>query len=239
MEGDIAMRVAQNGGEVTRLIVGETYTLQFWLQNIGPYAIALPVAWDPSVVTVINPQTGEPVESGRRQAGDASGFHAGGKCYESDYDPWTYEPLYWNGRPVYSLNEEEGGYSYLNQEEGCYRFFYYVESPNAPMEAQLFLEINFKVIAEGDPDFHIATSADGGDKYDPAEPAGVSVVIPGGDDGAQEVTYGDSIKCPSIRVLTAEQAEEEASKPIDWDAIMQSDPNYSSRGEKQKEDIVQ
>jgi hypothetical protein len=239
MEGDIAMRVAQNGGEVTRLIVGETYTLQFWLQNIGPYAIALPIAWDPSVVTVINPQTGEAVESGRKQAGDASGFHAGSKCYESDWDPWTYEPLYWNGKPVYSLNEEEGGYSYLNQEAGSYRFFYYVESPTTPQEAQLFLEINFKVIAKGDPDFHIATSADGADRYDPAEPEGLSVVVPGGDDGAQEISYGSSVTCPSLKVYTAEEYEEEASKPIDWDALKQSDPNYSSQTETDKGDIVQ
>jgi hypothetical protein len=239
MEGDIAMRVTQNGGEVTRLIVGETYTLQFWLQNIGPYSIALPVAWDPSVVTVINPQTGKAVESGRKQAGDASGFHAGSKCYESGWDPWTYEPLYWNGKPVYSLNEEEGGYSYLDQEAGSYRFFYYVDSPNTPQEAQLFLEINFKVIGKGDPDFHIATSADGDGRYDPAEPDGLAVVVPGGDDGAQEIVYGTSVTCPSLRVLTASEAEEEASKPIDWDALLQSSPGYSSLGETEEAEIVQ
>jgi hypothetical protein len=240
MEGDIAMRVTQNGGEVTRLIVGETYTLQFWLQNIGPYSIALPVAWDPSVVTVINPQTGNAVESGRKQAGDASGFHAGSKCYESGWDPWTYEPLYWNGKPVYTLSEEDGGYSYLNQEAGSYRFFYYVDSPNAPNEAQLFLEINFKVIATGDPDFHIATSADGSGRYDPAEPDGLTVVVPGGDEGAQEIVYGTSVTCPSLRVLTAEEAEEEASKPIDWDALReQNQTNTTGKTDTDKGDIVQ
>lgn len=213
MQGDIAMRVMSNGAEVTRLVVGETYQLQFWLQNIAPYTITLPLAWDPNVVAVVDGTSSAPVSSGRKNDGEPTGFRAGSKCYESDYDWFTYEPLYWNGRPVYSADENNGAYPYLDQASGLYRLCYYVSAPNAPLEAQMFLEVNFRVLAKGDPNFHIATSADGPGRYDPAEPNGLSVVVPGGDKGAQYVSYGTDIFCPDLQVMTQAEYDEAASKP--------------------------
>lgn len=216
MQGDVAMRVTKDGAEVTRLIVGETYQLQFWLQNVGPYAITLPLCWDPGVVTVVDSRTGVPVTSGRKQEGEVTGFRAGSKCYESDYDPMTYESLYWNGQPVYSSGDVgEGGYPYLNAEAGCYRFFYYVSAPTPPMDAQMFLEVSFRVDAKGDPDFHIGSFLDGAGRFDPANPAGMSLLLPEGDNGAQETNYGTAVNCPKLRVLTPEEYRQEALTPED------------------------
>lgn len=216
MQDDVAMRVTQNGAEVTRLIVGETYQLQFWLRNISPYAITLPLNWDPAVVTVVDAQSGEPIPSGRKKAGEAAGFRAGSKCYESGYDPMTYAPLYWNGQPVYTSGEVgEGGYPYLNSELGHYRFFYYVSSPNAPAQAQLFLEVSFRIEAKGDPDFHLGSVFDGAERYDPASPEGLSVLLPGGDGEAQTQSYGSRIAGPTLTILTPEEYRQQAITPED------------------------
>lgn len=213
MQGDIAMRVVKDGAEVNRLIVGESYRLQFWLQNIGPYTITLPLAWDPNVVTIVDPGTGTPVSGGRKNDGEATGFRVGSKCYESDYDLFTYEPLYWNGRPVYSAGTEtEGAYPSIDRARGCYRLCYYVNAPNPPKEAQMFLELSFRVDAKGDPDFHIGTASDGAGRYDPAEPDGLSVVLPNGDEGAQYVSYGTDVKCPELQVMTQAEYDAESSK---------------------------
>ena len=230
MEGDIAIRFTQDGAETTRLVVGETYSIQFWLANIDPYAITLPLSWNPSIVTVIDRQTGEPIASGKKSEGEKTGFRAGSKCYESDYDIWTYEPLYWNGRPVYTSDEVgEGGYPYLNAEEGHYRFFYYDRSPNMPLDSQLFLEVFFRVEEKGDPDFHFATYRDGGDRYDPASEGGLTVILPDGDEGTETKTY-TKVKAPEIKVMTPEEYKNEATTPVDPDQKFPYDPSDYNPG---------
>lgn len=231
MTGDICARYTQNGAETTRLVVGETYSIQFWIANIDPYAITLPLSWNPSVVTVVDKLTGEPIETGKKYEGEKTGFRAGSKCYESGYDPWTFDSLYWNGRPVYTTDEVgEGGYPYINAERGHYRFFYYTSSPEMPMLEQLFLEVFFRVEEKGDPDFHIATYRDGDDRYDPSSDDGLTVVLPDGDEGAESKVYGTKIDFPQIKVMTPEEYRDEATTPVDPDQKFPYDPSTYNPG---------
>lgn len=218
MRGDLALRVTENGVDVARLVVGEEYKLQVWLQDIAPYAVMVPICWDPSVIEVINPNTGDAVESGKKTEKDVgngdAGFRTGSGCWGYGYDPRTYQPLYWNGRPVYTVSNEEdadAGYPYLNAERGSYRFFYYVTAPNAPAKAQMFIEISFRVIGVGDPDIHIASQSDGAGRYDPAQPDGASAVIADGDNGVVEMPYGTSVSAPDTRAMTKEDYDAQTS----------------------------
>lgn len=234
MQGDIAVRMTQTNVEMTRLVVGEVYVLQFWLQNVGPHSLVLPLCWDPAVVEVVDPKTGDPVESGRKADGEVSGFRAGSGCYDTGFDEMTYDPLYWNGRPVYTSGEVESteGYPYLNREGGHYRFCYYVDSPNAPAQAQMFLEVSFRAIGSGDPNFHIATSADGEGRYDPAEPNGLELLMPGGEGESSVVNYTDSVVFPVLTVKTEEEyrAEEEAAREPEPSESAEPDNRPSAPG---------
>ena len=51
--GDVGVRYAVNGVETTLMVTGQKYSVQFWLQNIGPYSVSVPLAWDPSVARII------------------------------------------------------------------------------------------------------------------------------------------------------------------------------------------
>lgn len=175
MTESLAVRYMVNGTESTRVLVGETFQMEFWINGIDPYAMALPISWDPSVVTMVNETTGEPVASGRKSESDVGdGFRPGASCYDPSYGG-NFLPLYWNGKPVYSEPEEENseGYPYVDNKSGHCRFLYYVDAATSSAAPQMFLTLTFKSLKAGDANFHFATSGD--DTYDPAFADGLTV----------------------------------------------------------------
>lgn len=214
MKGNIAVRMMSNGADATRAQIGETFTLQFWIDGIDPYAMTIPVSWDPAIVEVVDSRTGTAVTSGFKREGDLNnnaGFRAGGKCYDDSYDPHTFEPLYWNGRPVFSENTggDRAGYPYLSQTGGHYRFFYYTSAPTMPSGPQMILEITFKGKKAGEPGFKIATGKSGGneEQFDPASPEGLEAAFQSDDSESEGnvVNYTNQIEIPTFKVVTEQE----------------------------------
>lgn len=194
MPGDVAVRYTVNGTESTRVMLGDVFKVEFWINGIDPYSMLLPISWDSSVVTMYDEQTDSPTESGRKQEADVGrGFRPGASCYDSSYGS-NFLPLYWNGKPVYSAAEENGdGYPYVDNDSGHCRFFYYVDAATPSAGPQMFLELTFRAVAPGDADFRFATEAE--PVYDPAAPGGLTLAYTTG--GVTE----QALDIPNLRVI--------------------------------------
>lgn len=234
MEDGIAVRFVDHGADTMRAEIGDLFSVQFWIKGIDPTSITIPLSWDPSVVQVADPGTGKIVSSGFKTEQDIAedtGFQAGSKCYNPDYDIITMQPKNWIGRPVYSLNAEQngGGYPYLNNGEGHYRFLYYTGSPTAPAEPQLFLEVFFVAKAKGNPNFRIATAENSSSsaQYDPASSKGMIVGYEPNYDQPEDtsniVNYTDQLEWPEFKISDGSDLNEvqeiEYPKPTGADAV--------------------
>lgn len=221
MEDGIAVRTVVNGVAAQTAYVGDVISVQFWISGINPQSVTVPLSWDPAVVTVVDKTTEEAVTDGRKTESDMTagntGFIVGSKCYDMSTDD-DYMPLYWNGRPVYTTGNEEtsGGYPYLDSQNGLYRFFYFVLSPTRAQVPHMFLEVSFKAISEGDPRFHIATSADGNGHFDAASAEGIKAVFPADSDldEADNIgIYTDRVEFPEFAVVKEEDVLDAPTLP--------------------------
>ncbi len=233
MEDGIAVRFVDHGADTMRAEIGDLFSLQFWIKGIDPTSVTIPIAWDPEIVQVADPGSGRIVSSGFKTEQDIAentGFQAGSKCYSPDYDIITMKPKNWIGRPVYSLDAEQngGGYPYLNNGGGHYRFLYYTGSPTAPAEPQLFLEVFFVAKAKGNPNFHIATAENSSSdsQYDPASSKGMIIGYEPNydqpDDTSNIVNYTDQLEWPAFEVSDGSDLNEvqdvEYPKPVGEEA---------------------
>ena len=214
MDDGIAVRLEKRGESADLIKVGDTFSVQFWIRGIAPQSLTIPLSWNADVVTVVDKATGEIVTDGRKTEGDLSsnaGFRPGVRCYDTSMDD-NYMPIYWNGKPVYTVNTAENsrGYPYLNNQTGLYQFFYFVLSPTRASIPQMILEVDFKAIKVGNPEFRFATAANGmGDieKYDPASPEGMLLSFPLSLDGDEDVdrnnveVYTDRVEFPEVKVV--------------------------------------
>lgn len=227
MEDGIAVRIVNNGASASNAYVDDIFSVQFWIKNINPQSVTIPLAWNSDVVTVVDKTTGEAVTDGRKTESDLSknaGFMPGIKCYDTSIDD-DYMPIYWNGKPVYSENNDENarGYPYLNSAAGLYQFFYFVVSPTKATVPQMFLEVSFKAISEGDPNFHFATSEDGEDLdcFDLSSPEGMKLAFPLslGDVSDIDETktnieiYTDKVEFPPFRIINESELDKPPSLP--------------------------
>lgn len=177
MTGALSARyINKDGTQVTRLEVGETFSLELWMNGIAPYAMTVPINWDPSVVQMVNKRTGTVVSNGlKKESNLGDGFEIGEACYDTSWG-WDYLPKYWNGRLVFSTPQSgSDGYPYVDNDKGFCRMFFYVDAPTPPAEPQLILRLTFKVLKQGKPNFHFATSAD--TYYDLASPKGLTMAF--------------------------------------------------------------
>lgn len=226
MTESLAVRYLADGIESTRVMVGETFQVEFWINGIDPYAMALPISWDPSVVTMVNEETGTPVSSGRKTESDiGDGFRPGASCYDPSYGG-NFLPLYWNGKPVYSEpgEESEEGYPYVNNESGHCRFLYYVDAATSSAAPQLFLTLSFKSLKAGDAKFRFATSRDSA--YDPAFVDGLTLSYTEG--GVKNV----SLDMPALSVIS--DSNDQTTVPVrpDRDSEVENSENAGSPEEQ-------
>lgn len=206
MREGLAVRYTVNRSEVTRIYPGDQFQVEFWINAIDPYSMTLPISWDPSVVTMVIEETGEPVSSGKKteaDAGNGKSFSPGPSCYDPSYG-FNYRPKYWNGKPVYSAEESSEGYPYVDNENGHCRFFYYVDAATPSASSQLYLTLNFKALKAGDPNFHFATDAEA--YYDPASREGMMLAYT-----SEGVVHSD-LEMPKLAVV--QDAKDETEVPV-------------------------